>query len=112
MSYQNENNTIFFQKFKRQVNENIHFLIKVIYNILWIIKKNIQIWNYSFSFKQTFSNFIFSVATLFDKDDPGPSLYHASSTTDVWGDLLAFNYVPLNFCNHHYIILLSDKGFM
>ena len=46
--------------FKRQVNENIHFLIKVIYNILRIIKKNIKFGNYSFSFKQTFSNLIFS----------------------------------------------------
>ena len=27
----------FFSKFKRHVNENIHFLIKVIYNILEII---------------------------------------------------------------------------
>ena len=51
-------------------------------------------------------------ATLFDKNDHGPSPYRASSTTDVWGDLLAFNYVPLNFCNRHYIILPFDKGFM
>ena len=50
----------FSQKFKRQVNENIHFLIKFIYNILWIIKKNIKFENYSFIFKQTLSNFIFS----------------------------------------------------
>ena len=53
-----------------------------------------------------------NTTTLFDEDDPGPSPYRASSTTDVWGDLLAFNYVPLNFCNHHYIILLSDNGFI
>ena len=42
------------QKFKRQVNKNIHFLIKVIYNILWIIKKNIKFENFSLIFKQTF----------------------------------------------------------
>ena len=35
-------------------------LVKVIYNFLWIIKKNIKFENYSFSFKQTFSNLIFS----------------------------------------------------
>ena len=29
--------------FKRQVNENIYFLIKVIYNIFWVIKKNINL---------------------------------------------------------------------
>ena len=49
----------FSQKFKRQFNENIYFLIKVIYNIFWIIKKNIKFGNYSFSFKQTFSNLFF-----------------------------------------------------
>ena len=50
----------FSQKFKRQVNENIHFLIKFIYNILWFIKKNIKFGNYSFSLKQAFLNCIFS----------------------------------------------------
>ena len=36
----------FSQKFKRQVNENIYiyiYFIKVIYDILWIIKKNINL---------------------------------------------------------------------
>ena len=37
MLYKNEDNTIFSQEFKRQVSENIHFLIKVICNILCII---------------------------------------------------------------------------
>ena len=46
-------------------NENIHFSIKLIYNILCIIKKYIKFRNYSFSFKQTFSNPIF--ATLHTK---------------------------------------------
>ena len=36
------------------------FLIKVIYNILCIIKNDIKSENFSFSFKQTFSNQKFS----------------------------------------------------
>ena len=35
------------------------FLIKVIYNILCIIKNYINFGNYSFSFKQIFSNLVF-----------------------------------------------------
>ena len=50
----------FSQEFKKQVSENINFLIKVIYNILCIIKKYIKFENFSFSFKQTFSNQKFS----------------------------------------------------
>ena len=66
MSYQNEYNKFFLQEFKRQVSENIHFLIKFIYNVFCIIKKYyIKFGNYSFSFKQTFSNPIFS--TLYSK---------------------------------------------
>ena len=42
----------FPQKFKRQVNENIHYLIKFIYIIFWIIKKNIKFENYYFSLKK------------------------------------------------------------
>ena len=49
----------FSEEFKKQVSENIYFLIKVIYNILCIIKKYIKFENFSFSFKQTFSNPIF-----------------------------------------------------
>ena len=49
----------FSQEFKRQVSENINFLIKFIYNILCIIKKYIKLEKFSFSFKQTFSNPIF-----------------------------------------------------
>ena len=49
----------FSQEFKKQVSENINFLIKVIYNILCIIKKYIKFEIFSFSFKQTFSNPIF-----------------------------------------------------
>ena len=44
--YQNANNAIFFQEFKIQVNANIHFLMKVIFNILYNIKKYIKFDNY------------------------------------------------------------------
>ena len=37
MSYQNENNTIFLKNSK--CSKNINFLVKIIYNILCIIKK-------------------------------------------------------------------------
>ena len=48
----------FSQEFKRQVSENIHFLIKFICNILCIIA--IQILEIIFFlFKETFSNPIF-----------------------------------------------------
>ena len=47
ISYKNGNNTIFFKQFKRQVSENINFLIKIIYNILCTIKKYIKFENYS-----------------------------------------------------------------
>ena len=50
----------FLYEFKRQDREHIHFLIKFIFNILCIVKKYIKFRNYSFSFKQTFSNPIFS----------------------------------------------------
>ena len=46
ISYKNGNNTIFFKQFKRQVSENINFLIKIIYNILCTIKKYIKFENY------------------------------------------------------------------
>ena len=36
----------FFKQFKRQVSENINFLIKIIYNILCTIKKYIKFENY------------------------------------------------------------------
>ena len=41
----------FSQEFKKYVSENINFLIKILYNILCIIKKYIKFENYSFSFK-------------------------------------------------------------
>ena len=59
MSYQNENNTIFLKNSKG--SKNINFLIKVIYNILYIMKKVYKIWKlFFFTFKQTFSNPIIS----------------------------------------------------
>ena len=71
MSYQNENNTIFCRDLKGKLvkififNKIYFFLkknkIKYIYNFFCIIKKfYIKFRNYSFSFKQTFSNSIFS----------------------------------------------------
>ena len=44
----------------QKIEKYINFLIKIIYNILCIIKKYIKFRNYFFSFKQTFSNLIFS----------------------------------------------------
>ena len=38
----------FFKQFKRQVSENINFLIKIIYNILCTIKKYIKFENINF----------------------------------------------------------------
>ena len=60
MSYQNENNTIFYRNSKGKLVNIFIFFMKFIYNILCIIKKYIKFGNYSFSFKQTFSNLIFS----------------------------------------------------
>ena len=56
----NEKNIIFLKEFKGKLAKIFIFLIKLIYNILCIIKKYIKFRNYSFSFKQTFSNPIFS----------------------------------------------------
>ena len=53
-------NFFFFFGIQRQFSEHVYFLIKFIYNILCIIKKYIKFGNYSFSFKQIFSNPIFS----------------------------------------------------
>ena len=59
MSNQNENNTIFLKNSKG--SKNINFLIKFIYNILYIIKKLYKILKFFFfTFKQTFSNPIVS----------------------------------------------------
>ena len=44
--YLNENNTIFLKNLKD--SKNIDFLIKIIYNILCIIKKYIKFENYFF----------------------------------------------------------------
>ena len=55
--YQNKNNTNFLKNSKG--SKNINFLIKIIYNILCIIKKYIE-FNFFFILKKTFSNPIVS----------------------------------------------------
>ena len=66
MPYQNENNKFFYRNSKGKLVKIFIFLIKFIYNVFCIIKKYyIKFGNYSFSFKQTFSNPIFS--TLYSK---------------------------------------------
>ena len=52
-------------------------------------------------------------ATLFDKDNPSPSPYHASLTTDVWGggDLLADSIDGHTYLRrgHHDEVTLTNK---
>ena len=67
MLYKNEDNTIFSQEFKRQVSENIHFLIKVICNILCII--TIQILEIIFFFlKKLFKPNFFALQSKIPKN--------------------------------------------
>ena len=50
-------------------------------------------------------------ATLFDEDNPSPSPYHASLTTDVWGGLLADSIDVHTYLRrgHHDEVTLTNK---